>query len=165
MGGGATTGTIEYSPLLPAADARCKPISFTLEEDFLSEAFVFNTAIAGYVGPVTITGRGSSSNGTTAGCESYGLGGGTMTATLQGWNPTTDSTLECPTLEGTYTRVLSDKTIVLSGDCKVNDFASGVGRVLFVARVQVVPVGSNGAGVLVPVSKATTAGNFAVAPA
>lgn len=165
MGGGTTSGTIEYSPVLPVADARCKPVAFTLQNDFLSEAFVFNSAIAGYVGPVTITGQGSSSNGSSPGCESYGLGGGTMTVALEGFNPTTESTLTCPSLVGTYTRVLSDMTVVLSGDCKVNDFTQGIGRVLFAARIQVVPTGMNGAGFLVPVSTATTAGNFVVAPA
>ena len=166
MGGGVTTGAIQYSPTMPPIDAICKPVSFTLQNDFLSEAFVLNSAIAGYVGPVTITGSGTSRTGPeTPGCESYSLGGGTMTVALNGFNMTTESSLTCPSLVGTYTRVVSDMTVVLSGDCTVNDYTQGVGRVLYVARIQVVPTGMNGPGILVPVSTATTVGNFAVAPA
>lgn len=166
LGGGATRGSITYSPVaMPPAGALCKKnVAFKLgdgtaaEPGWAAESFVFNTVISGYAGPVTITGTGTSGNS----CESYALGGGSVELALNGFNPITESKLSCPVLSGTYTRVLSDMTLVLFGNCVVNDFGTGV--VILVARIQVVPLGG-GAGVLAPVTSATTAGVFAVAPA
>lgn len=175
MGGGITRGSIQYAPTpMPQAGAICKRnITFTLgggtaqEPGWSSEAFVFNTVISGFEGPVTITGDGTSGNS----CESYALGGGTMTLSVRGLNPITESTLDCreddedprsTNLTGTYTRVLSDMTLILNGVCVVNKFATG--RVMLVARIQVAPMGG-GAGALAPISSAMTAGVFAVAPA
>lgn len=174
-GGGYTRGAIQYAPTaMPAAGSLCKRnITFTLgagtpqEPGWFSEAFVFNTVISGFEGPVTIIGSGTSGNS----CESYALGGGSMTLSVRGFNPITESTLDCrdddadprsTNLTGTYTRVGPDMTLILNGVCVVNRFATG--RVMFVARIQVVPMGG-GSGVLAPVSSATTFGLFAVAPA
>lgn len=175
-GGGASSGAITYDTPLPGADAPCKRTqNFTLgvpidpnERGWASNAFVFNTVISGYAGPVTMSGSGTSGNG----CESYALGGGSMVIAVEGYNELTESTLDCrdgfhpdsSSLRGIYTRVGPDMTIVLSGKCLVNRF--GTGLVTFVARIQVVPSNlSGGAGVTAPVTSAKTAGVFVLAPA
>ena len=166
LGGGITRGSLTYAPTaMPAAGALCRTnLAFTLgsgtpsEPGWAAEAFVLNTVISGFEGPVTITGSGSSGGS----CESYALGGGTMQLALHGYNPLTESRLDCNSLTGTYTRVLSDMTLILHGNCVVNQFGTGV--VIFVARIQVVPTGG-GAGVLAPVASANTVGVFTVAPA
>jgi hypothetical protein len=54
-------------------------------------------------------------------------------------------------------------TLILSGLCTVNGL--DVGTETFVARLEIVPTGSNaGAGFLAPVTSATIAGSIAVAP-
>lgn len=157
IGGGATTGTILYGnekPLQPLLSG-CRSTNFLFNS--ASVVFVLNTAISGYAGPVTITGTGAS------GCESYTLGGGTVTLTLNGTNQTTKSTLTCPTLSGGYTRVLSHMTLILGGNCTVNRFAQGI--VHFVSQLEVVPIADGGASVTAPITSAMTAGAFAIAPA
>lgn len=166
-GFGASTGVITYNAPMPPAGALCKS-TLTSQVEWSSQAFVLNTVVSGFAGPVTIIGSAT----TGAGCESYSLGGGSMTLGLQGFNETTESKLDCrdgfdtrsSSLRGTYTRVGSDMTVVLSGKCLVNLFATGV--VTFVARVQVVPSNaSSGGGITAPVTSAKTAGAFVLAPA
>jgi hypothetical protein len=181
-GGGETMGAMTYvgNPL-PKILALCSTgLTFKLgdgvdppagqeDDGWTSEAFVFNTVISGYAGPVKITGGGNSDTS----CESYSLGGGVMTVELKGYNDLTESKLDCrnigdPTkstpLTGRYTRVLSDMTVILTGRCLVNGFATG--QVTFVARLQAVPGDTAGTeGVTKSVRSLTTTGVFALAPA
>lgn len=158
IGGGDARGTITYPAAtpLPQALAPCRATTFTFQAS--AEAFVLNTAIAGFAGPVTIDGSGS------AFCENASNSGGMMTLRLTGVNTTTKSTLSCPVLGGGYTRVLSEMTLILSGNCIVNNYAQGI--VNFVAKLSMVPSGMNGgAPFTAPVTSATTAGAFVIAPA
>lgn len=146
-------GTIAFDPKLPAAGAPCRATAFTWSAQ--AGAAAANTVIAGYVGPIEVTGSGSGL------CESMTSGDGVLSVRLTGHNPTTGSEVECPSLSGRYGRVLSDTTVHLTGECSVNRF--GLGVVLFVGRVQVVPTGA-GAGVLTSASTADTVGPFVIVP-
>lgn len=175
-GGGVAMGTIDYTgALLPKAAAVCaRNLTFTLGNGddsaggWQSQAFVVNTVISGYAGPVTISGGGHSNTS----CESYSLGGGRMTVELTGFNNLTEAKLSCEdigdpskssSLSGQYTRVLTDLTVVLTGRCLVNDFATGV--VTFVGRIQATPSDlQGGEGYQRSVKTMTTNGVFELAP-
>jgi hypothetical protein len=177
VGGGASMGTINYvGTPLPQVGALCaRNLSFTLGNvddgatgGWRSDAFVFNTVISGFAGPVKMTGGGNSNTS----CESYSLGGGRLTVSLEGFHPITEAKLDCrdigdPTksspLTGQYTRVLSDLTVVLTGRCLVNEFATGL--VTFAARIQATPADvQNLEGFTGPVRTLVTTGSFALAP-
>lgn len=186
-GGGDSMGAMTYvGTALPKVLALCEPgLTFKLgdgidpppgvkDDGWDSQAFVFNTVISGYAGPVKMTGGGHSDTS----CESYSLGGGVMTVALEGYNELTESRLDCrdnypnqdpvakeksSSLRGRYTRVLSDMTVILTGRCLVNDFATG--QVTFVARLQAVPGDTEGLeGVKTSVRTLTTTGAFVLAP-
>jgi hypothetical protein len=184
-GAGYSTGAITYTTgtKLPKAFGECEyNLEFKLGDGttpntgWASDAFVFNTVISGFAGPVTMTGGGDSDTS----CESYSSGGGVMTVDLRGKaqdNPT-GSTLDCrddypdqdpvtkpksQSLSGRYTRVLSNMVVILTGKCLVNSFATG--QVTFVAVVQAVPADvQNGEGVTGSVERLTTAGAFVLVP-
>lgn len=178
MGGGASMGTWNYTGTpLPQVGALCaRNLTFTLGNNdtgatggWQSEAFVFNTVISGFAGPVKMTGGGHSNTS----CESYSLGGGKLTIELFGYNEITEAKLDCndeigdvtksSPLTGQYTRVLSDLTVVLTGRCLVNEFATGL--VTFVARIQATPADlQNLEGLTSPVQKMNTTGSFALVP-
>lgn len=183
-GAGYSRGAITYTSTtkLPKAFSVCaRDLTFKLgdgvtpDTGWASDAFVFNTVISGFAGPVQITGGGSSDNS----CESYSTGGGVMAVDLQGKatdNPT-GSTLDCrdsfpdtpdrsqsSTLRGRYTRVLSNLVVILTGKCVVN--SRGTGQVTFIAVVEAVPADvQNGEGVTGSVERLTTAGAFVLVPA
>lgn len=191
-GGGDSRGVITYTSAtkLPKAFAECaRNLTFTLGQPgqaagWMSEAFVFNTVISGFAGPVSITGHGSSDG--TRNCENYSSGAGLLTVSLLGdpTNNPTESKLDCRddypnqdpelkeksrSLTGRYTRVFSTMTVILSGRCLVNDFATG--PVTFVASIQAVPGDpvpddpSGGEGITRSVTTLHTTGTFVLAPA
>lgn len=183
-GAGYSTGAISYTSTmkLPKVLGVCEyNLAFKLGDGttpntgWSSEAFVFNTVISGFAGPVTMTGGGHSDTS----CESYSSGGGVMSVDLQGKatdNPT-GSTLDCRddypdtpdlsqsmTLRGRYTRVLSNMVVILTGKCIVNSHATG--QVTFVAVVEAVPADVQGQeGITRSVERLTTAGAFVLVPA
>lgn len=189
-GGGDSRGVITYTSLakLPKAFAECaRNLTFTLGQPgqpagWMSEAFVFNTVISGFAGPVSMTGHGGSDG--LRNCENYSSGAGVLTVALQGYNEMTESKLDCrddypnqdpvakeksASLTGRYTRVFSTMTVILSGRCLVNDFATG--PVTFVASIQAVPGDpvpddpSGGEGITRSVTTLHTTGTFILAPA
>lgn len=180
-GAGYSRGAITYTSAtkLPKVFGVCEPnLTFNLGDGstantgWASDAFVFNTVISGFAGPVTMIGGGNSDTS----CESYSSAGGVMSVDLQGKatdNPT-GSTLDCrdsygnlaksTTLRGRYTRVLSNMLVILTGKCVVNSHATG--QVTFIAIVQAVPADvQNLEGVTRSVERLTTAGTFVLVPA
>lgn len=152
-GGGVVRGTIAYAPVpLPAVGAPCRPTSFSLDAESVGAGA--NSVISGYVGPIAVTGTGSSP------CEYMTIGEGTVALNLTGRNDL-GSELECAGLAGRWTRTLTDLTVQVSGSCTVNRYGAGV--VLVVMRLQSLPNGVGG-GVLTSVSSATAAGMFTIAP-
>lgn len=153
-GGGVARGTLAFEGTrLPAVGAPCRTVTFTLTA--AASQVAVNSVIAGYAGPVTLTGTGSGA------CESMTVGEGTMTLRLYGRNETTLSEVECPTLSGRYARLAGDMTLNLAGECTVNRFGAGV--VLLTARLAMVPT-APGAGVLTSVAAADVDGAFVVVP-
>lgn len=186
-GGGDSRGTITYTSTtkLPKAFAGCaRNLTFTLgqpgrPEGWMSEAFVFNTVISGFAGPVSMTGHGGSDGNLN--CENYSSGAGVLTVSLTG-DPTknpTESKLDCrddygdlsksKSLTGRYTRVFSSMVVILSGRCLVNDYATG--PVTFIAEIQAVPGDpvpddpSGGEGITRSVTTLHTTGTFILVPA
>lgn len=152
IGGGPITGTVTFSGAgVPPADEDCVSTSF----DFAgaSESAWVNGSGTAYVGPVTITGRGASD------CENATTGAGRLTLNASGESGI--GSLVCGPLLGTFTRALTDMTVVVSGDCEINGF--DVVRVSFVAKVEVSPTNSGG-GVTEPVTAANFGGAFTVVP-
>lgn len=157
LGGGAVQGTFDYgSTPMPPTLSVCESTTFDVEMQ--AGAFVFNTVISGYAGTVTITGDGASN------CESMSLGGGTLSnLSLEGGPTPNESVIDCGPLEGGYTRVFTRMTVVLSGECTVNQF--GTGNVNFIGQFDVVPAGLGGEGFLAPVTSAQVEGSFTISPA
>jgi len=160
-GFGAVEGPISYNPPLPMTGSPCSTtVAFTLGSGasgsgWASVTLMANTVLSAYAGTVTITGTGTAGT-----CESYTLGGGTMTVSLTG-STVNESALSCQTLSGTYSRVLSTMTMDLQGDCTVNNYGSS--HVTFVATVQLVP-SRDQTNTLTPITSAEAAGSFVVAP-
>jgi hypothetical protein len=154
VGGGAVSGAVTFaSPGVPPSGQPCRATSFAFNG--ASDSAWLNAAITAYVGPITITGSGGSP------CETATSGSGPVTLSASGSNPL-GSTLSCPSLVGNFTRVLTDVTVVVSGDCRINDFPTF--SVQFLAHGEFVPT-NDGAGVTAPVLTATFAGAFAISPA
>lgn len=152
-GGGTVTGTVVYSgPGVPALGEPCRPTSFTLVNT-LSHAFVLNTAIAGYAGPVTISGYGSTI------CETATNGQGVIALLAVGTGPT-GSTIHCQ-LSGTFIRFATEVSLIVTGPCTLNAFPTP-SNVVFVAEVNFAP-DEPGAGVTGPVTSASFQGTFVVA--
>jgi len=170
IGAGAASGTIAaindangVPQGVPPLNAPCARTSFTLQGD-VSEAFVFNTAIFGYAGPVTFRGTaGSSCEGTTAGSGAIEL------TDVRGDGLTPGNSLKCadptavpPTkLTGGYTRNGSNVTAVLGGTCLVTGSPAPV-QLFF--RGQFVPT-NPGEGVFEPITAGRFAGAFVISPA
>lgn len=150
-GGGAFVGELAYRPGL--AHGSCAATSFDVGAQ--AAAAVLNVAVSGFVGPVGLTGSGTSP------CESFALGGtGTMALRLQGRGPT-DSHIVCD-ISGPYTRAAVVLTAALRGGCVVNGL-SAHGVAVRIGAI-VAPESPVGGGVIVPLQTARLAGTFAVAP-
>jgi hypothetical protein len=152
VGGGGVTGTAQFeSPGIPPATAECRPTKFELENT-TAPAFVLNTVITGYLGEIVLTGGGE------AECTALTTSGGTLTLAAEGNGPT-GSKVECPVLDGTFTREGVEVVVVLTGDCTVNAF--GTGKVEFLATLTFVPTPRDDGHVMT----ADFHGNFLVRPA
>lgn len=112
-GAGAVAGTVDFgTPGIPSTIGVCEPSApvFALH----SAAVAVNTIPVGYVGEVDLTGNGTSL------CESAMFGIGTVTLALDGTSPT-ESTITCPALSGSYTRVQAALALELTGECRINN--------------------------------------------
>ncbi len=152
VGAGGFTGSVAFEPPgLPPILAPCASTTFSFDGE--AEAFVLNTTIVGYAGPVTFTGGGSSD------CENATGGSGSLTLSAEGEGPT-GSTIDCDSLTGDFSRFLARAQINLTGDCTINGINTT--GILFSADVL---VGADGAtGITDPVMLARFAGDFAVSP-
>lgn len=113
VGGGITAGTAAYTfPGVPLGTCEATSAALSLS----SAVAVVNTALVGFVGPVELTGT------TTSACESVQFATGTVSLDIRDTG-TTDSTLLCDDLVGTFTRVAAVLVVGLEGGCVVNDFA------------------------------------------
>ena len=154
LGGGVVHGTTIFDPPgIPAAGQPCQPVSFSLDAE--SPAFVMNTVITGYLGVIEITGTGNTD------CTSTTVSGGDLVLSITGEGPT-GSRVNCPVLEGGYTRVGVEVLVQLTGECIVNEY--GTGPVQFISELVFTPL-PPGAGVTGPVLEANFDGVFAVVPA
>jgi hypothetical protein len=151
VGGGALGGTIAYGGA-GLSHGSCAGVGWSLVAS--SAGAVFNLALVGYAGPVTVTASGWS------GCDSTLAGTGGVNVGIGGTVPVVGSTISC-SLGGTYTRVEVTVVLVVNGSCNVNNFpAQGVTVVLVLATVPT----NVGGGVTAPVTSALAAGEFTVAP-
>lgn len=156
VGGGTIMGAVTFTNAggLPPVGAPCANTTFSLHH-VVAHAFVLNTVITGYAGDVTLNGSGAGT------CENATLGMGTVTVTGNGLVATTGSSISCPTLTGTYIRVLTELTTVLFGNCSVNNFP--MAKVTFIAEVNFLP-DNLGADIDDPIFTATFQGGFTVSP-
>lgn len=152
VGGGPITGSVAFTPPgVPPIDEQCAATDFDITGS--SEAAWVNGSGEVYLGPLTLTGDGGSD------CEHAGAGSGTLTVSAVGESDV--GSLACGPLDGSYTRALTDMTVIVSGDCEINGFE--VVRVSFVAKVEVRPA-PDGAGITEPVMTAEFDGAFNVIP-
>lgn len=151
-GGGAVAGVVEFAPPgIPPTMGVCEASSSTFELE--SAAAVFNTAVIGYVGSLTVRGSG------TTDCESMRFGTGTLSVDVDGTG-LTESTLSCR-LTGSYTRVEVAMALTLAGDCTLNRHP--VSRVVLAASLLFVPQAVD-AGATTRVTRAVVGGDFVVVP-
>jgi hypothetical protein len=152
VGGGDLNATVHYSdPGVPALGEACRPTAFTLSG--VSIAAWLSGSGSAYAGPAEVAGTG------TGACETTSNGGGAMAVSLSGTSQV--GTVSCPSLLGTFTRAATHITIVLAGDCTINEFEAL--RVGFVASGELVP-SNEGGGISSPVMDATVSGGFVVFP-
>ena len=152
VGGGPLSGTVAFADGgVPPVDAPCARTDF----DFTgtSEVAWLNGSGEAYVGPVHMAGTGGSD------CENATAGSGTITLSAIGDNDV--GSLSCGSLDGSFTRALSDMSVVVSGDCVINEFE--IVRVSFVGKLEVRPT-NDGGGVTSPVTDAEFVGAFVVVP-
>ena len=149
-GGGAVSGSVSFSEPIPAVGQSCAPTSFSLTGN--SVASVISFAQSEYTGPINFTGSGGSS------CETAASGAGSLDLSVQGLG-VTGTTLSCPALSGSYSRVGSDVTVTVDGLCTLN--GTETDPVSLAAKVEFAPASG---GVGQPVTTATFDGAFAVSP-
>lgn len=153
VGGGPVTGAVTFvdSTGVPPGGAPCASTSFVF--DGSSESAWVNGSGTAYAGRLSITANGGSD------CETATTGAGDITVWASGTSAV--GRLECGPLAGTFTRVLTDVTVTVNGDCVINDFPAI--RIAFVAKGEFVPT-TPGEGLTSPVTAALFAGAFAVLP-
>lgn len=149
-GTGLATGRFGYDGV-GVAPGSCAPRGFDVDLD--AATVVFNSAIVGYLGPFTLTGRGASP------CESVASGSGTFSLNGSGTND--EGSLVCPTLDGTYSRVGVALEATLVGPCWVNNFHAGRVTIVLSGVAVLEPVGS---GLWDPVTSASVAAALAIVP-
>jgi hypothetical protein len=150
-GGGVVTGNVTFSGagVPPASSQTCAPTSFAFTG--AADGFILNTVGTEYAGPVTLTGSGGSI------CETASHGDGPLTISAAG-QVGTGSSVSCPNLVGSFIRVLTQVTALVSGTCTVNGYATA--SVTFVGTPQFVP--TDGGGATTPIRNAQFAGPFSV---
>lgn len=157
-GGGVASGTMAFTPGIAPLGPTCQA-STVPEFELASEAFLLDTQIVGYAGPLTITMSGATF------CETFSAGSGTLTGSIRGDNTLNGSTIRCTSLQGGFTRVLTDIRIRLAGPCTINQF--GTSNIGFLGELTFVPNGleqGRPAGILQPVTSAQLRGAFVVTP-
>lgn len=153
VGGGPVTGTVVFSGTgVPPLNAQaCAATQFAF--DGTSESAWVNGSVTAYVGPLAISAEGGSE------CETASSGGGALVVTASGVSPV--GSLSCGPLSGEFTRLASDVTIVVTGDCTINNVEAI--RINFIAKGEFVPT-NDGGGVTEPITSASFAGAFSVVP-
>jgi hypothetical protein len=134
------------------APGPCAPRGFDVTLDAV--VVVFNTAIVGYPGPFSLTGRGNSP------CESVLGGEGTLSLSGNGANDD-DGTFVCPALDGDYRRMGTVVEATVVGECWVNKFH--VSRVTFVLAGTAV-LEPPGSGIWDPVTRASVVAGLTIVP-
>lgn len=157
LGGGVVSGAVTIAGTgIPLGSEPCETTSFTFDTPTsTATGVVFNTVITGHAGGIKLSGSGGS------GCENALTSTlTTMTLTADGTGPT-GSRVTCATLTGNFIRVLTAVEVNIVGNCKVNNFGTGVVR--FLATVAFTP--TQGDGVNTRITKGNFAGNFEIIPA
>jgi hypothetical protein len=150
VGTGAFTGSVSYSPALPAlTDGTCVATTFSVSAS--SADGLITSAPALFAGFINFSGSGSST------CENTEHGTGTMTLSAQGLGAL-GTTLSCPQLGGTYLRLGMHLIANDRGVCTINSITDSI-SFSFVANL----VPSAGAGVTGPIATAGFDGAFTVA--
>ena len=154
-GAGVASGSLTFTNAggLPPVGAPCVPTTFNVSST-LSGAVVVSTVIVGYAGLITLSGSGASL------CENATLGSGSLSlaATGVGLNPA--NRISCPSLRGSFVRLLAEATVVIAGSCTVNGIATA--NITFVAEVTFAPGTVGTAGITTPITNALFQGAFAV---
>lgn len=155
LGGGPLRGGMSYddSGVVPATWP-CTPIEFDLSASS-PVAATANLGIIGYVGPVSVTGRGESD------CETVAGGSGSMSLDLSGFQSLTESEIDCMNLRGAYVRTATDLRVTVEGSCTMNAFTTDPLVLTFVFEA-VPPTGPAGVGVTRPLHRWSLEGAFAV---
>lgn len=154
VGGGNVTGDVTFldGTGVPPVGADCAATKFDFEGG--SDSAWVNGSGTAYIGPITIRASGG------AVCETATTGDGALTVTAFGTSELGE--LECGPLLGRYTRVASDVTVIVTGDCVINNFPAV--RIGFVAKGEFLP-SNDGGGLTEPVTAATFTGAFTIVPA
>ncbi len=152
IGGGPVEGSVTFtdSGVPPIGTTTCAPTTFRFEG--ISHSAWVNGSGTAYVGPLEISAQGT-------GCDTASSGAGDLAVTANGSSLL--GSLSCASLHGQFTRVASDVTIVVAGDCTINEFEAF--SVSFVAKGEFTPT-NDGGGVTTPVTEASFAGGFTVFP-
>lgn len=153
LGGGDLGGTVSYrAPGVPGLSEDCLPTTFDIVAS--SVAAWVNGSGTAYAGPLSVSGNGEGV------CETASTGAGILTLTASGTSAA--GTLACPALLGTFTRVATDMTLVLNGDCTINAFSALRVGVLAKAHLVATPAVGSAPGSMTEVM---LLGGFVVYPA
>ena len=162
-GGGIVTGHIAFNPGIAPLGPTCTASTVSSPGGLSSHAFVLDTQIVGYAGPITINISGSTF------CETFSAGSGVLTGTISGFQQLNQGKIDCPPggqpLQGGFQRIFTQIRIRLAGPCEINEF--GTSNISFVGELNFVPDGledGRPVGVLQPVTGGQVRGPFAVTP-
>ena len=128
VGSGKASGRLAYAePGIPAGS--CVATAFDVQLD--AQTAIVDAAIVGYVGPLQLAGSGTSA------CEDRSMGSGPLTLSVTGTS-LTQSTMSCPALSGSFTRVGVVFTGEVAGGCHINAFPTG--RTTWTVTASAVPM-------------------------
>lgn len=158
VGAGDVTANVYISnlpKLLGGCTTPTSPLTFSYFGS--GDGFIFNDNGTQYVGYIPINGSGSNGGA----CFERELFG---TINVNAFSfvepPPINASVSCSFTPGQYTRLGSHVLITVPGSCTINAWASG--PVLFVAQGEFIP--TQGDGINSPVTAATFAGAFTIAP-
>lgn len=122
-----------------------------------SEAFILDTQVVGYAGPLRIKGTGQ------LGCQTASSGAGALQLEAHGDNQLNGSSIDCPDLDGNFIRVGTHMSVHLTGPCTINEEETT--PIQFLGEFEFVPTDADqGAGVTQPIMSAEIAGAFSMTP-
>jgi hypothetical protein len=162
VGGGAVLGSMTYgNGGIPKVLGGCNDAMPTTL-DVTSEAFVVDTQVVGYAGPIHIW---NSTHGPgVSSCESIMLGGGSMRLDLVGDNNVNGSHIQCNNLDATWIRVVSAISLRITGTCYIGPYDIP-SPLAFVGVLNHQPDDTaQGAGVTQPIKSAAVSGPFVILP-